>query len=86
MTPDEKDPSVPAYVEANLDDSFEAVADEPAEGYDVPAGGAGADSGAAPAVDIDPDDEAGVSNVSSSNDIPGVGTRGADGGMEVDRD
>lgn len=49
---------------------------------DVPAGGAGADSGAAETVQVDPEDESSVANVSSQNDIPGVGTRGPDGGME----
>lgn len=49
---------------------------------DVPAGGAGADSGAVAATEIDPDDDARVQNVSSQNDLPGVGTRAADGGME----
>lgn len=46
---------------------------------DVPAGGAGADTGAVGATSIDPDDEAHIANVSSQNDVPGVGTRGADG-------
>lgn len=45
----------------------------------VPAGGAGADSGAADAVQVDPDDEASVPNRSSMNDEPGVGSRGPDG-------
>jgi len=49
---------------------------------EVPAGGAGADSGAVAATGIDTDDEAHVQNVSSQNDLPGVGTRAADGGME----
>lgn len=49
---------------------------------DVPAGGAGADSGAVSATEIDADDEARTQNVSSQNDLPGVGTRAADGGME----
>lgn len=48
----------------------------------VPAGGAGADSGAVDAVEIDPDDSAPIRNVSSGNDAPGVGTRGAGGAME----
>ncbi len=43
----------------------------------VPAGGAGADSGAVDAVDSAP-----IRNVSSGNDAPGVGTRGAGGAME----
>ncbi|KQR23310.1 hypothetical protein [Microbacterium sp. Leaf151] len=46
---------------------------------DVPAGAAGADSGAVGAVGIDPGDEARLQNISSQNDLPGVGTRAADG-------
>lgn len=49
---------------------------------DVPAGGAGADSGAAETVRIDPEDEASVSGVSSMNDIAGVGTRGPEDDRE----
>jgi len=49
----------------------------------VPAGGPGADSGAADAVGIDPDDERTIPNVASVNDIAGVGTRAADGRMEA---
>lgn len=41
---------------------------------DVPAGGAGADSGATDAVRIDPDDQAEVPDRSPHNDEPGVGT------------
>lgn len=59
--------------------------DDP-ETTDVPAGGAGADSGAAPSVDVDPDDHADVQNVSSQNDIAGVGTRGPDGRTESNVD
>ena len=46
---------------------------------DVPAGAAGADSGAVDAARIDPDDEARLQGISSQNDLPGVGTRAADG-------
>lgn len=46
---------------------------------DVPAGAAGADSGAVGTARIDPDDEARLQNISSQNDLPGVGTRAADG-------
>ncbi|MBB3159087.1 hypothetical protein FHS07_002805 [Microbacterium proteolyticum] len=46
---------------------------------DVPAGAAGADTGAVGAAEIDADDEARIQNVSSQNDLPGVGTRAADG-------
>jgi len=46
---------------------------------DVPAGGAGADTGAVGAAQIDADDEARLQNISSQNDLPGVGTRAADG-------
>jgi hypothetical protein len=49
-----------------------------AEENEVPAGGAGADSGAASTVGVDHDDTAGVQNISSQNDIAGVGTRGPD--------
>ena len=49
---------------------------------DVPAGAAGADTGAVGAAEIDPDDEAHLQGVSSQNDLPGVGTRAADGGTE----
>lgn len=40
---------------------------------DVPAGRAGADSGAVDAVRIDPDDEADLPDSSAMNDEPGVG-------------
>jgi len=46
---------------------------------DVPAGGAGADTGSVDAARVDPADRAEIPNVSSQNDIPGVGTRGGDG-------
>lgn len=46
---------------------------------DIPAGAAGADSGAVGTARIDPDDEARLQNISSQNDLPGVGTRAADG-------
>ncbi|KTR93706.1 hypothetical protein NS220_11485 [Microbacterium testaceum] len=63
-------------------DHADTVADSDGLVADVPAGGAGADSGAVAATEIDPDDDARVQNVSSQNDLPGVGTRAADGGME----
>lgn len=53
---------------------------------DIPAGGAGADTGAVSAAEIDDDADARVQNVSSQNDVPGVGTRAADGDMERDTD
>ncbi|PNW10475.1 hypothetical protein C1632_01440 [Microbacterium testaceum] len=49
---------------------------------DVPAGAAGADSGAVGTARIDPDDEARLQGISSQNDLAGVGTRGADGAGE----
>ncbi|MCE7482989.1 MULTISPECIES: hypothetical protein [Microbacterium] len=53
-----------------------AVADEPdVLAADVPAGGAGADSGSVDAVQIDPEDEATIPDRSPMNDEPGVGTR-----------
>lgn len=51
---------------------------------DVPAGGAGADSGSAEVVGIDEEDTAGIANRSPLNDTPGVGTRGPDGRMDRD--
>ena len=53
---------------------------------DVPAGAAGADTGAVGAAEIDADDEARIQNISSQNDLPGVGTRAADGLTERDTD
>lgn len=64
-----------------MQDPKKQAAEEVAQGS-VPAGGAGADSGAVESVQIEPDDRAPIQNVSSMNDIPGVGTRAADGGME----
>ncbi|MDF2990447.1 MAG: ABC-type antimicrobial peptide transport system, permease component [Microbacterium sp.] len=63
-------------------DHDDTVADSDGLTAEVPAGGAGADSGAVAATGIDSDDEARVQNVSSQNDLPGVGTRSADGEME----
>lgn len=54
-------------------DEEDVVEDSPP--HDVPAGGAGADSGAVEAVRVDPDDEAEVPDRSPHNDEPGVGTR-----------
>lgn len=60
-------------------DIADAVTDADAEGtaaektQPVPAGRAGADSGAADAVSIDPDDEAAIPDSSAMNDEPGVG-------------
>jgi len=56
--------------------------DESAVKGSVPAGGAGADSGAVEAVEVEQGDHAPIQNVSTMNDIPGVGTRGADDEME----
>jgi len=53
---------------------------------EVPAGAAGADSGAVGTARVDSDDEARVQGVSSQNDIPGVGTRAADGSSESGTD
>ncbi|WP_309066394.1 hypothetical protein [Microbacterium sp.] len=55
-------------IAAGNEDAVDAV-------EDVPAGGAGADSGAADAVQVDPDDEAAIPDLSETNDTPGVGTR-----------
>lgn len=46
---------------------------EEADVEEVPAGRAGADSGAADAVRIDPDDQAELPDTSTMNDEPGVG-------------
>jgi|GEM_PF-695774 len=61
-----------------------AAADRLASGADddvadVPAGGAGADSGAVSAVQVDPADEAEIPDISETNDEAGVGTRRPDG-------
>ncbi|GGD88801.1 hypothetical protein [Microbacterium murale] len=56
-----------------------AVEDQPdVLAADVPAGGAGADSGSVDAVQVDPDDEASIPDRSPLNDEPGVGTRRPD--------
>lgn len=57
----------------------EASDARPAE---VPAGGRGADTGAADATRIDETDAAPVQGISSQNDIAGVGTRAPDGSVE----
>ena len=54
-----------------VDESDEAGTD--AEVEEVPAGRAGADSGAADTVRIDPGDEADIPDSSRMNDEPGVG-------------
>lgn len=53
------------------------AAESPATG-DVPAGGAGADSGAAETVRVDPASRASVPDESTHNGEPGVGTRRAE--------
>lgn len=58
--------------------------DTPASG-DVPAGGAGADSGAAAAVGVEPGSRSSVPDESTHNDEPGIGTRRPDVD-EADRD
>lgn len=60
--------------------------DQDRRSAEVPAGGRGADTGAVDAARIDEADEAELPNISSQNDIPGVGTRAADGSMEPDED
>lgn len=52
--------------------------DQPADPGDVPAGGAGADSGAASAVGVEPGSRSSVSDESTHNDDPGIGTRRPD--------
>jgi hypothetical protein len=63
----------------------DADRDDP-ETTEVPAGGAGADSGAAASVGVDETDRADVQNISSQNDIAGVGTRGGEGGATASTD
>ncbi|MFJ4038468.1 hypothetical protein ACIPVB_10320 [Microbacterium sp. NPDC090007] len=60
-------------------DEENLIAESDGLAADVPAGAAGADSGAVGTARIDPDDEARLQNISSQNDLPGVGTRAADG-------
>lgn len=60
-------------------DEENIVPDSEGLAADVPAGAAGADTGAVGAAEIDADDEARLQNISSQNDLPGVGTRAADG-------
>jgi hypothetical protein len=62
-TPD-SDPMLPEEEDAVEDGGIQ----------DVPAGGAGADSGAVDQVRVDPDDESAVPDRSVHNDEPGVGT------------
>lgn len=56
------------------------------EAYPTPPGGAGADSGAVDSTRVDDTERADIPNISSQNDIPGVGTRGPGGTMESDLD
>ncbi len=56
------------------------------EAGEVPAGGGGADTGAVGSARIDDAEVADVPNISSQNDIAGVGTRAADGSMEAGTD
>ncbi len=76
--PDEERPFIPEELVPRQDseDPMRADGSESAPAGDVPAGGAGADSGAVDSVGIDPDDESGIPDRSPHNDEPGVGTRG----------
>ncbi|MGW9157724.1 hypothetical protein [Microbacterium sp. NPDC055665] len=60
----------------------EHLAERTGEGTDtagqVPAGGAGADSGAAGTVGVEPGSSASIPDESTHNDEPGIGTRRAD--------
>lgn len=60
----------PPYDDAEAEDAGQEKQVPP-----VPAGRAGADSGAADAVSIDPEDEAETPDSSAMNDEPGVGPR-----------
>ena len=68
----------PALVNSAEADRLAAGVDDDVDVENVPAGGAGADSGAADTVQVDPDSEAEIPGVSDDNDIPGVGTRRPD--------
>lgn len=68
----------PDLIDSAEADRLASGADADADVEDVPAGGAGADSGAADTVRVDPADEAGIPDMSESNDEPGVGTRRPD--------
>ncbi|MBO0979098.1 hypothetical protein [Microbacterium sp. SD291] len=70
--------SDPREPESSADPLLPEEEDAVEEGVsdDVPAGGAGADSGAVDAVRVDPEDEAEIPDRSAHNDEPGVGTRG----------
>lgn len=81
--PTEREPR-PEEVEAAADapdnDAIAAFiadrnADDPDAVGDVPAGGAGADSGGEGPVRVDPSSEAEVKDESIHNDEPGIGTR-----------
>lgn len=80
--PQDTDPRRP-FTNDEPSDERNAASDA-GEGGSVPAGGGGADSGAADAVDVS--GEAAIPNVSSMNDIPGVGTRGPTGEMDTAAD
>lgn len=67
-------------------DHEQTVSDAEGLTADVPAGGAGADTGAVSATEIDDADDARVPHVSSQNDIPGVGTRGGGSTSHPDPD
>jgi len=64
----------PRGVENPPDDEPDESSDDRGGDVDeVPAGRAGADSGATDAVRIDPEDESGIPDSSPMNDEPGVG-------------
>lgn len=70
----------PGLLDSAEADRLAAGVDDEADVAEVPAGGAGADSGATDAVQVDPDDEAEIPDISETNDQPGVGTRRQDQG------
>ncbi|MGQ7313161.1 hypothetical protein ACUOFU_15760 [Microbacterium arabinogalactanolyticum] len=68
----------PDLIDSAEADRLATGGDDAADAGDVPAGGAGADSGAVDAVQVDPEDEAEIPDISETNDEPGVGTRRPD--------
>ncbi|MDF2508001.1 MAG: hypothetical protein K0Q52_1860 [Microbacterium sp.] len=69
--PDDADDSIAEHL-------AERTTEDSGATEDVPAGGAGADSGAVESVRVDPDSRSSVPDESTHNDEPGIGTRRAD--------
>lgn len=81
MRPDDVISTGDADAQERIREHLQERADEEPDGKvaeEVPAGGSGADSGAADAVGIDPGSESSVPDESVHNAEPGVGTRRPD--------